>query len=399
MHDYTVLRTLQASVAVVAVVLAGCAGQPAQRSSANLTPEPAPAAQTAPATSGALSGFRGFETETLTPGAAAPVTAGAPVQVRTDAPLRYVVKPGDTLWGIAQRFLVSPWQWPEVWVVNDQVRNPHRIYPGDVLTLIWRDGRPQVEVDETQRLSPRIRETDLDAAIPTIPLDAIRDFLRSPRLVSLEALKDAPYLLDFVDRNILGAAGQGAYARKLTGPATLWEVVQLGRRYVDPETQELLGHEAIPVAEAELRSYGDPGIVHLNRSYREARPGDYLIRPEYDQFIADFHPRLPKATNFTGRIMTVFDGVSHIGQYQIITLNRGRRDGLEPGHVLDILQTGRSAKDPHGTRYLPLPEIHAGRVLVFKAEDRIAYAMVMSATRPVHANDKVVHPHLVVGSP
>ncbi|WP_162932651.1 LysM peptidoglycan-binding domain-containing protein [Solimonas sp. K1W22B-7] len=315
------------------------------------------------------------------------------VGVREDAPMRYVVKKGDTLWGISQKFLVEPWQWPEVWIVNDQVKNPHLIYPGDVLTLIWRHGRPQVERElPSDRASPRIRESDLSSAIPAIPLDAIRDFLHSPRLVTMDQIKQAPYILDFVDLHIVGADGNGAYVRKLKrSHGTTLEAVRLGPSYIDPDSNEVLGYEAIPVAQAEVREFAEPGTIVLTKSYREARAGDYLIKPLLDTFESNFYPHMPPK-KISGRILSVFDGVSQIGQFQVVTLSKGARDGLEAGHVLDVLQAGRSAKDPHGVAWHALPETYAGQIMVFKTEDRVSYALVMSAIRPIHAKDRTVNP-------
>ncbi|HSW15506.1 MAG TPA: LysM domain-containing protein [Solimonas sp.] len=314
------------------------------------------------------------------------------VAVREEAPLQYVVKKGDTLWDIAGRFLIEPWQWPEVWIVNGQVKNPHLIYPGDVLTLIWRNGRPQVALEPSQdRMSPRVRESDLGAAIPTIPIEAIRDFLRGPRLVDPAELDRAPYLLDFVDLHIIGAAGNGAYAKRLRKGLTAYEVVRIGERYVDPQSRELLGLEAIPVAQASVYEFGDPGTVTLTRSFREANLGDYLVKPQADNFDANFYPRAPK-NKIDSRIIAVFDGVSQIGQYQVVTLSKGSRDGVEVGHVLDILQVGRKARDPHGHRNVLLPETYAGQVMVFKTEQKVSFALVMSAIRAVHKLDRATNP-------
>lgn len=379
MRKYSVLQGFQGLAVAALVLTAGCAATPAQRTS-NIEPaRPARPAAAAPALQSEVEGVTAYESRASVP------------QMQADAPLRYVVKKGDTLWGIAQRFLIEPWQWPEVWIVNDQVQNPHLIYPGDVLTLIWRNGRPQVEF-AGDRLSPRIRESDLASAIPTIPIEAIRDFLRSPRLVTMEQIKQAPYLLDFVDLHILGSTGNGAYVRKLKrSHGSPLEAVRVGDTYVDPDTDEVLGYEAIPVAQVAVLEFAEPGTVMLTSSYREARAGDYLIKPLAGSFQSNFYPHAP-AQPFTGRIISVFDGLSQIGQYQVVVLSKGARDGLEAGHVLDILQAGRTARDPHGHANIALPETYAGQVMVFKTEQRVSYALVMSAIREVHLRDKVTNP-------
>jgi LysM repeat protein len=389
MRNYTISRGVQGLAALAVAFAAGCATTNGQYSAANTPSSGTRSGSAYPAASRTADTAQpGFSIEA---GMSAATPSAVIPAVREDAPLHYVVKKGDTLWDIAGRFLIEPWQWPEVWVVNRQVRNPHLIYPGDELTLITRDGRPRVELTGSGRLSPRIRESDLGAAIPTIPIDAIRDFLLGPRLVTADEIARAPYVVDFVDPHILGAAGHGAYVKKLSGGHSLWEMVRIGERYVDPDSKEVLGYEAIPVAQAEVLELAEPGMVQLTRSYRETRIGDYLVRPPAEGFNSDFYPRPPPRA-VRGRILSVFDGVSQIGQYQIVALSRGARDGLEPGHLLDILQTGRKARDPHGPGSIKLPETFAGQLMVFKVEDKVSFALVMEAVREVHVLDVVANP-------
>ena len=315
-------------------------------------------------------------------------------QVREDAPLRYVVQPGDTLWDVSKRFLLEPWQWPEIWYVNDQVANPHLIYPGDVLTLIWRDGRPMVarEALDVEYLSPRVRELPLEAAIPTIPLEAIRDFLRRARVVSAEDLRTAPYVLGFADPRLVVGAGSEVYVRNMPADETYqYDAVRIGERYVDPDSGEFLGWEAIPVADMEVRRYGEPATAMVARSYRETRAGDRLLEPEPDAFTANFYPR-PADAGLAGRIISVFDGVSQIGQYQVVTLSRGAVDGVEVGHVLNVFQSGRRTRDPYSGVHVPLPEVFAGTVMVFKLEERVSFALVVDAEREIHLYDRVRGP-------
>lgn len=323
--------------------------------------------------------------------------APATVRMRDDAPLHYVVKKGDTLWGIANHFLLEAWQWPEIWYVNNQVRNPHLIYPGDVLTLVWRDGRPMVMATDgisadTEHLTPRVRELPLDQAIPTIPLDAIRDFLQTPRLVDAGELRDAPYVLSFVDPHVVEGTGSLVYLQKVPdGGITRWDTIRLGEKFVDPDSGEMLGWEGTPVGSVEIRAFGKPATALITNSARETRPGDRLIKPLDDTFDANFYPHPPDHT-IGGRILSVYDGVSQIGQYQVVTLNRGTREGIEPGHVLSILQANRSARDPYTNRRVILPELYAGTLMVFKVESKVSYALVMSATREIHVLDRVEKP-------
>lgn len=331
----------------------------------------------------------------------APAPTPAP-RLRANAPLQYTVKRGDTLWGIANRFLLDPWQWPEVWYVNHQIRNPHKIYPGDVLTLIYgAGGRPQLATADfaagaggvgLERRSPQVRELPLESSIPLIPIDAIRDFLRGPRLVTSEELGAAPYLLAFGEQHIVGGAGVIAYVQDLPdGEAYTYAVVRKGQQYRDPDDGVLLGYEAVPVANLEVREYGQPATAMLAKSVREALIGDRLLPTEPEAFSANFFPHAPDQ-NVEGRIIAVTDGVSQIGQYRIVTMNRGSQHGLEPGHVLDILQAGQRATDPYTGKRVALPETFAGQLLVFKTTERVAFGLVMSIVKPVHTMDKVATP-------
>jgi LysM repeat protein len=363
--------------ALFTVLMVGCAAEapmPGPAAAPAADPEPAPMqAQPAPE----------------------PVAMPQPAPVlRPGAPLNYVVKPGDTLWEIANHFLLDPWQWPEIWIVNDQVRNPHLIYPGDVLRLTEVDGRPRLGLvgSDLERVSPRIRELPLDSAIPTIPIDAIRDFLRGPRLVTPEELKTAPYLLSFVDAHIIGGEGMLIYVRKLP-PQEPWSyaLVRPGKVYKDPDDGSVIGYEAVPIGEAELKEPGEPATVLLSRTYREALVGDRLLPVEPDAFQADFYPHAPDHA-IGGRIIAAFDGISQISQYQIVAINRGSQHGLEAGHVLQIMQAGGRVADPYGNSKVQLPDQPAGQLLVFKTTPRLSYALVMSVTRPAHLLDKVEKP-------
>ena len=323
-------------------------------------------------------------------------TTSAPM-VREEAPLEYVVKKGDTLWGIANKFMLDPWQWPEVWYVNDQLRNPHRIYPGDRLRLVYVDGRARLAVDDRtsgslERLSPQVREMPLDGAIPMIPIDAIRHFLHGPRLVTNDELGASPYLLAFDDEHIVGGAGVNVYVQDLQPEkAYHYAVVRRGQAYRDPDDGDVLGYEAVPVGDAEVIEYGKPSTAVLSRSVREALVGDRLLSAEPEAFSENFYPRAP-AEKVDGTIIAVTDGVSQIGQYQIVTMNRGSNHGLEPGHVLDILQANRMASDPYSYSRVKLPDTYAGKLIVFKVTPRVSFGLVMSITKPVHQFDKVEKP-------
>lgn len=367
----TKYRPLLCSLAGGALLL-GCASDPAPAPSPVTAPPPPPVVRS--------------ETPPPTP----------LVEVADNAPLKYVVKKGDTLWDIATYFLRDPWLWPEVWYVNPQVANPHLIYPGDELLLVWVDGRPQIRRGGlgVERLSPRVRNLPLDAAIPTIPIDAIRNFLRGPRLIETDALDDAPYVLEFVGEHLIGAEGMSVYVMRLPEEdITTYQIVRRGETYRDPDDNRVLGVEALPIGEVEVVQYGTPAVTRVLDSVREVLIGDHLLPSEAEVFSANFFPHAP-GNEIEGRIINVYEGVSQIGQYAIVALNRGQMHGLTPGHVLSIYQAGRKVSDPYRSGYgkVQLPDTLAGNLLVFKTYERFSYGLVMEAFRPVHVLDKVKNP-------
>lgn len=389
MRKYNGLKGMSGVAALAATLLAGCAalgkgGTTAAPEETAATPSSAPRS--------ASIGTQRMDGDTGSVAQAMPA-ADTPVMMREEAPLRYVVKKGDTLWAISNHFLKEAWQWPEIWYVNGQLKNPHLIYPGDVLTLVYRDGRVMVErANDTDYLSPQVRYVPLAEAIDTIPLDAIRDFLANPRVVTEEELRRAPYVLSFVDKHVIEGAGSQVYLKNVPFEGlSRYAAVRLGEKYVDPDTREVLGWEAVPVGDIELQKRDEVSTGLITRSTREVRPGDRLIKPLDDAFDSHFYPHAPKDA-VKGRIISVFDGVSQIGQYQIVALNRGSFNGMEPGHVLDILQSDRRVRDPYTQRAVALPDLYAGTLLVFKVEERVSYGLVMSAVREIHRLDRVEKP-------
>ncbi len=332
----------------------------------------------------------------------APAQAQDGPVLNPDVPLEYVVKSGDTLWGIAEYFLRDPWLWPELWNANPQVSNPHLIFPGEVLYLVWVDGKPRLQRERPRqepanlvRLRPEVRRTPLEAAIPTIPLDEILAFLKGPRVIDKDDYEDAPHIVAFNDRRLLGSEEADAYVRgSEEADGYAYSVVRLGQKYRDPDDGDVLGYEAIPVASATIESFDKVSHARLTSSDREVRKLDRLFPASYSEFRADFFPSAPD-NEINGRIIAVYDGVSQIGQYQIVTLNRGTSHGLQPGHVLRVMQAGRKIKDPKKSALslkIQLPDVDAGHLMVFKTFERLSYGLVMRATRPIHLQDKVVNP-------
>ncbi|HSN71307.1 MAG TPA: LysM domain-containing protein [Steroidobacteraceae bacterium] len=333
------------------------------------------------------------------------------IPLAANAPDRYVVQRGDTLWDISRVFLRDPWFWPEIWYVNPQVENPHLIYPGDVLTLVYVDGRPQIRLERgagTERLSPRIREQPLDEAITAIPYDVIAAFMRRPTVLDRDQVRNAPYIVAMRDGHLIAGAGNEIYARGI-GDASVDErfsIVHVGRELRDPDDNALLGYRGLYVGAGPVLASGDPAKLLLTESDREALQGDKVF-PETIPVGSDFVPR-PPAGEVTGTIIAV-DGVAVVGQYQVIAINRGDRHGLEPGSVLAIYEAGEMVRDvfAHGglatrsSRASPfefggtqvqLPDERVGLAMVFHAYDRMSYALIMESQRPISVGDRVSNP-------
>lgn len=336
--------------------------------------------------------------------------AADPIDLNPNHPDRYTVVNGDTLWDIAGRFLNRPWQWPEIWHINPEIRNPNLIYPGDVLVLGYVNGVPQVSLEnpaygsspsyeETapneQRLSPRIRATPNAQAIPAIPMNAIRQFLSRPQVVGPDDLQNAPYVVAFADEHIVGGYGNRVFVRSIgEGAPTAYTVLRGGNPYLDADTGEILGYEAVYVGDSHLEQAGDPATLFIERTEQEARIGDRLLPLRQEQLRLSFQPHAPKS-KIRGHIINVVNGVTQIGQYSIVALDRGTADGIEVGHVLEVLQRGTMIRDIVGSRVgdtVNAPEQKAGIAMVFRPYERVSYALIMGASRALHVLDAVQTP-------
>jgi hypothetical protein len=335
--------------------------------------------------------------------AAAAQTSGDRVLLADNHPEEYVVQKGDTLWDISKMFLKDPWYWPEIWQVNPQIANPHLIYPGDVLVLIYVDGQPRLfNRGSAERLSPQIRTTQIEAAIVSIPYDQIAAFLSRGLVIEKSEIGALPYMLATRGDHLIAGAGNDVYVRgNVSDVGTRYSVVHIGDELVDPDDNSVVGFQGIYVGEGMVRRGGDPATVRLIDTNREALQGDRLI-PESIEIPLTFFPKSPAST-IDGRIISVVDGVSLIGQYQVVVINRGTRDNLANGDVLTVFQSGDVVKDRFaggklrggallGGESVKLPDEEAGTVMVFKVYDRIAYALVMEATSEIRVYDAVRNP-------
>ena len=310
---------------------------------------------------------------------AAPVALADVLALKEDHPKTYVVKRGDTLWSISSIFLEDPWLWPELWHYNQQLDDPHLIYPGDILYLIWVDGKPRLVKsiatktieNRDVKLSPQMRIADLQQAIPAISLDVIGPFLSNSRVVDLDTLERAPYVLSGREGHIVTGAGDTLY---------------------DPETGEMLGIQARDIGTGKRVSLEkDIATLQINRSNEEIRRGDRLLPQEDRALKPRFEPKAP-VSEIEGEIIAVEGGVSQVGSMDVVILNRGERNGLKSGDVMSIYQRGELVRDDIAEEIVRVPDIEAGVLMVFRSYDKVAYAVVLSATQALRVGDKVRNP-------
>jgi len=400
-----VLGARLAAGVLIASVFCGCAHT---RSSSE--PAPAPASAASEATPAAappeMTATEAAISAAGTSAAAAPVTSA---EIQPNAPMHYTVKPGDTLWGIASMYLKDPWLWPEVWVINPQVPNPHLIYPGDTLALAYgAGGRPQVTLERagSVRLDPRLRSAPLDASVPTIPYAAIAAFLSRPTVMTSEEIRRAPYVLAFRDMHETAGAGNEVYIRNLGAGANenaRFAVIHIAGPLRDPDDGKVVGYEGVYTATALVRRPGDPAKALLIDPARETLRGDRLLSSDASETPANFVPHAP-ANNIRGRILDVIAGTAVVGTYDVVVINRGKRHGIEPGNVLHVESEGDTVQDifrngheiGNNATFAPhvkLPDERSGTVLVFKVFDRVSYALVVGASDVMYVGDLVTSPN------
>lgn len=336
------------------------------------------------------------------------------IKLAENAPDRYVVVKGDTLWGISARFLKDPWRWPDIWGLNkEEIKNPHWIYPGDVLVLDFTGKTPHLRKDGSvgsaadggsdaewrlmdAKLSPAIRRQSLAlGAISSIPASTIQPFLSRPLVLGKEELNSAPMLVAGPETRVVLSAGDRAFAKGVVWEEQPgWSVFRPGRMLTDPDTNEFLGREAIYLGDAQVSEYGEVSTVVLTKAVQEIAPGDRLARTPPVQALS-YVPHAP-ASGIKGRIIAgPDDSVSEIAPHHVVVINRGRREGMEVGHVLALYRdrpsiTPANAVDPK--EKLKLPPERYGMIFVFRVFDKVSYALVMNSTRPVNVLDVVQAP-------
>jgi LysM domain len=366
------------------------------------------------------------------------------VELKADHPDTYTVKRGDTLWDISAKFLKTPWNWPEIWHANPQVENPHLIYPGDVLSLIYIDGKPYLVSDG----GPKIRREAADDAVRAIPLAAIRQFLERPRMLTEEEWKAAPYIVGLEENRLLGMNTNLAYVRQMDAPVGtkfavarptvvyrdvpkdyFWQKDDRERRVSAWKNEEsktvggafrwlwsdwlyeknttVLGYELLEIGSAELVSSGDPATSYVSYVDEEIRRGDILLPVLDKHFDFEYVPHAPKSVPENMRILAFTDAMFYAGTNQVVVLSKGSADGVENGHTFSVYNPGETIRDE--IRYgrdgndvrtvfnpskakVTLPEEFAGHVMIFRTFDHISYGLMMDGVKPVRLGDSLRMP-------
>jgi len=320
--------------------------------------------------------------------------------LKTGHPDEYTVKKGDTLWDISGTFLNSPWLWPEIWHVNPQIENPHLIFPGDLIKLIYLDGQPRLTVERTlkmvpgtTKLSPSIRVQQTEEAISAIPLDKIEVFLSRSRIVEPGELEAGPYLLAGQQQHVIVGAGDRAYARGVFDTQySNYSVYRKGDVFTDPVTKELLGVYAKGIGTVSVASIDkDIATLDVVRTFEEVRPGDNLLPSEDRSVDSMFMPSAPDV-DIEAQIIAVEGGVTQVGKFNVVIINRGEREGLQIGNVMAIFKAGEVVNDRVRGGKVVLPDERAGLLMVFRTFEKMSFALVLEADRALAVNDKVRNP-------
>jgi LysM domain len=328
-----------------------------------------------------------------------------PLELSKDAPDRYTVVRGDTLWDISGKFLQKPWRWPEIWQLNrEQIEDPHWIYPGDIVYLDQSNGTPRLRLgkavggsngaagERRDQLQPMARSEPLSrSAIPTISAAAIDAFLNRPLIVDEIGLKNSPRIVGTEEGRVYLGRGDLAYVRGIKDDSvTEWHIYRPAKPLLDPDTRLPIAFEALYVGSAHVERRGDPATLRITGTSEEVGEGDRLMPAERAR-VVNYAPR-PPSTPINGRIVSVYRGVSQAGRNSVVALNVGKGNGLEVGNVLAISQRGVLVPDREINKPVKLPDEATGYLLVFRIFDKIAYGLIMDASRPVAVGDVVANP-------
>lgn len=365
----------------------------------------------------------------------------ATVQLNKNHPDTYTVRKGDTLWSISAQFLQHPWEWPEVWQANPQVANPHLIYPGDVLSLAYLNGKLRITNDGSGS-GPRVRATQLEDAIKPIPLTAVKGFLKDTRLLNEDEFKHAPHVLAFEDHHIQGTTGQLAYVRGLDGqPGQQFVLARVIGRYYEITSKDghpsrivrqnmldrdgrpsmlwhrgpdhftlhgdvhLIGYEMLQYGTVQVTKSGSPTSTLVMNADFEVSPGDFVLPPSNTSYDYQYVPHAPSTLPPDMYVIAFADALNVVGRLQVVALSRGSNDGVENGQTYSIFAPGNVTMDrtdyPEdsaraffhpGDAKVQLPEEYIGHVMIFRTFGKVSYGLIMDGIRPVHLGDKLYEP-------
>ena len=361
------------------------------------------------------------------------VSVFAANQWAENAPSRYIVQQGDTLWSISAKFLIKPWHWPEIWQLNPDVSNPHLIYPGDELVLS--DGSVS---HGPGSVGPHARVTSLDSAVKPIPLSLIKQYLKQPRVIDEATMESAPAVVAIEENRLRGTTGQLIYIRGLNAQVgDQFAVVRAGGRYYDmpPETDgavrevyrqnrsgwngradllwthgpneitmsgnvRFLGYEVLDFGTVQVTRTGDVASALVLSAHYEINKGDYILpldpRPYDDEYLP--HPPAQMPENM--RVIAFAGALTSVGTNQIVALSRGSEDGVDNGTTYSIYTEGEVVQDttdypvgsshafahPHDKNVVLPPEF-VGHVMIFRTFQRVSYGLIMDGVRPVQIGD------------
>ena len=368
------------------------------------------------------------------------VAVAQDVSVRSDHPGEYVVVKGDTLWDISGRFLDKPWQWPAIWQANPQIENPHLIYPGDVISLVYVDGVPQLRVNRgggTKKLSPAVRVSDRDCSIHAVPFERIKPFVKDLRILSPEEFEGLPYIVANNEQRLNASHMDQTYGRGLNARVgdefvvarltniyddlkgeirrvmpkdqwrqvtNVWDRRQEKFNTVNPwhrRPQNPVGYELFEVSRVRLAENGEISVLDVIRDRTEIKAGDVILPASEAATYPDvFYPKAMDTVPDDLRVLATSGRRSGAGTYQIVSISGGSSQGVQPGHVFSAYRTGQLVTDDVGYRHgsfskeaeVRLPDIYDGLVMVFRTFDEVSYGMVMQSARMVAEYDTLRHP-------
>lgn len=403
-HVLTKKRLILASASLLALSISGCSGKKPEE----LRSEPEP-----------IDVVEEAVIEQPVPATETSVTSKEPsvnIRLRPNAPARYVVKKGDTLWDISTLYLQQPWLWPELWYFNPQIQNPHLIYPGDVLSLSYVNGRPQVSINGSEgeqvvteytdssgkgvkKLSPKIYRRTLGEAIPTIPFGAIAPFMESSRIVGKDAFDGLPVLVGSLDNRVMAGPGTVIYVQGVKDKnLSRYDIVRKGRAFKHYRTGEVLGYEAVRIGKADLTkvaNQNDLSTFVVSSSRREALRYDLLMEPGKEGVNSNMMPSVPK-NPVKGSVIALHNAIAKVGTNQVIIVDLGIKDGIQVGNVLSLDQKGsivrKRIEGSTRSQDIELPEVNAGMGLVFKVYEGLSYVLIVDSTRAINVGDIVRSP-------